>query len=200
MAIRGYNNGTSGTTMSVVAVSRQSVKEAALVTTKQVAIGITFAALYFALVALNPFATLTGAASLGAFLNIRWAHILRGFSIFSPASIVGIAAGGHMWNVYSGKAMLFSYGFTPMLNAAIGVGTYLLGTKGKNPKRDIAVLAVAGALTGLVVSARLAGFAMVLDSEVWTSLLTYGVLWKVVWHSALYVSGYWFARMFFVEG
>ena len=185
--------------MSVVAVSRQSVKEAALAATKQVAIGITFAALYFALVALNPFATLTGAASLGAFLNIRWAHILRGFSIFSPASIVGIAAGGHLWNVYSGKAMLFSYGFTPMLTAAIGVGAYLLGTKGKNPKRDIAVLAVAGALTGVVVSARLAGFAMVLDSEVWTSLLTHGVLWKVIWHSALYAGGYWLARMFFVK-
>lgn len=185
--------------MSLVTVSRQSVKEAALATTKQVAIGITFAALYFALVALNPLATLTGAASLGAFLNVRWANILQGFGIFSPAAIVGIAAGSHMWNVYTGKVALFGTPIGTILIFGIGLGIYLLGTKGKNPKRDIAVLAIGGALAGAVVSLKLTGIAMLMDAEALTVLLSYGALWKVVSHSLVYVSGYWFARMFFVR-
>ena len=179
--------------------TKSDVKSAARETTKQVAVAVSFATLYFIMTSINPLAGLTGAASLSAFLNIRWANLLRGFAVFSPSAIIGMALGGHAWNVYSGKAMLFSYGFTPMLTAAISVAIYVLGSKGKNWKRDVAVLAIGGALTGLVVSMRLAGFAMVLDSEVWTSLLSLGVLWKVMWHSTLYVGGYWLARAFFVK-
>ena len=180
--------------------TKSDVKSAVRETIKQVAVAVSFATLYFVMTAVNPLASLTGAASLSAFLNIRWANLLRGFAVFSPAAIVGTALGGHAWNVYSGKAMLFSYGFTPMLTAAISVAIYVLGSKGKNWKRDVAVLAIGGALTGLVVSMRLAGFAMLLDSEVWTSLLSLGVLWKVIWHAGLYVGGYWLARAFFVRG
>lgn len=185
--------------MEKILVKGENIKAAAKTTAKQVAIGITFATLYFILTAVNPLATMTGASSLSAWFNIRWANILRGFAVFSPAAIIGMSLGAHWWNVYSGKASLFSYGFTPMLTLLISIGIFKFSTQGKNTLRDVIVLAIGGALTGAVVTLRLAGFAMLLDNQIWTELLTYAAMWKITWHIMLYVGGYWLARSFFVK-
>lgn len=179
--------------VSILTNSFINVKEA----TKQVVIAIGIGTLYFIMCVLNPFNLLTGAASLAAFANIRWANLLRAFVIASPGAALGIAGGAHIFNIYSGKVAIGAYPIIPMIAVIVGLGTYYLGQKiGRSTLKDISLIAGYGLIMGLVSTLHLTSIAVIMDGSAWGELTSFAAQWKIFTHTLIPVLGYPFVRYF----
>jgi hypothetical protein len=164
--------------------------------TKQLIIAVCFSIGYFTLVRLNPFAALTGVASLAVFSNIRIAEILKAFALVSPGAVGGIAIGAYTFNVYSGKIAIGAYSAIPTMIMLVGLATcFISHTIGRSIKKDLSLLAVYGLLSGLIVSLNLVTIAVLFDSETWSNLFTAGALWKIAFNVALPLTGYPLVRL-----
>ena len=165
-----------------ITVSKAVVKEMGIA----LAIGVG----YFTLCVINPFQSLTAITSLSVLSNVRIADVLRAKAISSIAAAAGIAAGAHFYNVYSGKVLLGAYPIMPLIIFGIWATAHQVSKRvGKSTKKDLAVIGVAGLLTGIVVTLHLTSIAMLIDAE-WTKLLTMGAMWKMINHAIVSMVGY----------
>jgi hypothetical protein len=180
-----------------IALTKEKVNAKAVA--RQGAIGITVGAVYFGLLVANPLSALTGVASLAMYAKLRFANLLAPLALSNPGAILGMAMASWYFNIYSGRATLFTYPAMTIAFMGVLLGMHTVSKKiGRSTKKDLAVLAIFGALLGAIASLNLMVIASWTQSATWSQLLQVGVLWKIVNHSIIFMAGYPITK--FIEG
>jgi hypothetical protein len=166
---------------------------------RQAVVALSVAVAYFLLAKVNPFAGLTGAASIAVLSNIRMANILRALVIVSPGAAIGVALGAHAFNISTGKVLIGAYPIMPLIAAGVGLFTYGLSQKwGRSVGKDLALIALYGFIMGLVVTLHLTSIAAFVDDKTLKIFFTGAAQWKILTHTIVPMLGYPLLKL--VEG
>jgi len=158
---------------------------------KEISIAVVVGLSYFLLLATNPSHYLTGAASIAALANVRWANMLRPMALSHPLSAVGIASGSWAFNLYSGKAFFGAYSIMPVLFLGLALLMHKLANyEGRTLRKDLFILTLWGLLSGILASLHLTSVAMLFDFSVWEKVFSIAFSWKVFSHVMVLWIGY----------
>jgi hypothetical protein len=174
--------------MELVLSKVKPISEAVL---REITIAGVIAIGYFSLCVINPFQAFSAVASLTGLTNVRIADVLRARALTSVGAAAGVAFGAHYYNVYTGKIAIGAYPIIPLI--ILGIWMFVQGLSkawGRSFAKDLALIGLAGFLTGVVVTLNLAGLAILLHGTIPGKLMTIGALWKVATHTLVPMVGY----------
>lgn len=174
--------------MTVLTLEKERTISEVLV--KETAMAVSFGIVYFIMCVINPLAGLSGAVGLFS-ANIRWANLLRAFSLVSPGASIGIFMANTAFFAYSGKVIYGSYSLINLscLVVSLGVYAYLQKTD-RGYKREILCLAGLGLFTGILTKLNLVFIAILLEGAS-ISLLFESMVWvKIGISVATFTAGY----------
>lgn len=167
------------------------VNDKAMYIAKEAGISAVIGLTYFGLCVINPAQSLVALTSITTLGLVRIADVLRAGALYSPGVAAGVAFGAHYYNVYTGKIAIGAYPIMPIIIFGIWMFIQQLSKKwGHSAVKDLALIGLAGLLTGIVVTAHLTSIAALLSGTSWGKLLTAAAAYKIATHVFVPMLGY----------